>query len=353
MVANTNSPHTEKWVTGLVQHGISVHLFSIDPVAEPLAWRNMLSSHYAPDKKINFLPKKYFVLNRQLRKLIQQIQPQLLHAHYLTNYASLAALSSNLPLVVTAWGSDVFEYPLKHKLNAYLLKYVLRQSTAIISTSKVMAEELKRYTSKPIEIIPFGIKFNRFKTHTNNLEQGKYRIGIFKRLEPVYGIDRAIKAVAIAQSRLPSVKFELIIYGTGSQQQNLLNLIEQLKIQNSVKLMGWCSPEEVPNETASLDACIYLSERESFGVALLEGMAANLQLIVSDIPAFREVADSYPLVSFVPANDENASATAIITAIDRVRSNAVLSNNEAIQSRYDVDENIKQQIAVYQSILNP
>jgi glycosyltransferase involved in cell wall biosynthesis len=351
MIANTNSPHTQKWAVALSQNGIEVNLFSIDPVQKELSWRRCLVSHFAPPTKDKFLPRKYLALYKQLKKVLIEVKPDILHAHYLSNYATLAALTGFKPFCVTAWGSDVYQYPKQNAVNALLLKWMLRKAGGIISTSEAMKQELLNYTSKNITVIPFGINFSDFAANVGAVDKTVIRIGIFKRLETVYGIDRAISAFAELIKQSANQKVELSIIGSGSQELALKELTQSLGITGLVTFIPWAEPEQIPALLQQQHICLYLSERESFGVALIEAMAAKKQLVVSDIPAFREVGKGYEGITYVQASKIEHIVNALQHRIKACLNEVDLPSNTQIYKRYELNETIQTQMEFYKSLI--
>ncbi|MFN4117043.1 MAG: glycosyltransferase, partial [Inhella sp.] len=70
------------------------------------------------------------------RRAIAQLKPDLLHAHYVTSYGYLAARAAGgLPLVMTAWGSDLLVTPKESRLKRALTGWTLRQADAITGDS--------------------------------------------------------------------------------------------------------------------------------------------------------------------------------------------------------------------------
>lgn len=351
MIANTNSPHTQKWAQGLSKIGIEVHLFSIDPIQKELEWRRSLHSHFAPKNKDKFLPRKYLVLYRQLKNLLAKLKPDIVHAHYLSNYATLAALSTYQPLCLTAWGSDVYQYPKQNLLNKLLLKWVLQKAQGIISTSEAMKQELLNYTSKSIAVIPFGIDFSAFEANQFTNDTRTIRIGIFKRLEKVYGIDTAIRAFALLQKELPLQELQLSIIGSGSQEAALKQLAQDLGCSAALNFIPWCEPNLVPAMLQQQNLVVYLSARESFGVALIEAMAAGKHLVVSDIPAFREVGEGYEAISYVQANNMAEIVTALKMQVNLCINEVTKPSNTQIYRRYDLNETIHRQVQYYATLI--
>lgn len=352
LIANINSPHTRKWAEALNDSGQTVGLFSIDPLKSD-NWSGGLARVFYPDKKNTVLPLRYIQLYFKLRKLIKDFKPDVLHAHYLTNYGFLASISGHKTLVSTAWGSDVYAFPSQSLLNREVLKFILKKSAAIISTSDTMKAEVQKYTSKKIEVLPFGIDFSKYQERKEKENKKSSTIACFKRLEKVYGIDMLIKSFAEVRKRLPDRQIKLVLYGEGSEKSTLQDLVKAHNLQNEIEFRGWIKPEQIYEALAHVDLCVYLSQRESFGVALIEAMAAHCPLVVANLPAFLEVAGSPDHALFVEDRSIEAAAEKMVYALTHPVAMLEMTHTaySSARARYDLNENIKGQLRIYQEVL--
>ena len=67
-------------------------------------------------------------------------------------------------MVLSAWGSDIFEFPRKSFIHRKLIELNLNNADVISSTSNVMAKEINNLVkNKEVVITPFGIDINQFK----------------------------------------------------------------------------------------------------------------------------------------------------------------------------------------------
>jgi glycosyltransferase involved in cell wall biosynthesis len=329
-----------------------VFLFSIDPLLTKQDWLEKLNRFFAPIKSSRNLIAKYWSAQKQVRIFIKQTQPDLIHAHYLTNYGIVAALTNFHPLVATAWGSDIFEFPKQNVLNRALLKFVFRSSDAIISTSSTMKREMENYTSKEIQVIPFGINFSKYQHEKQ--PSNSFTIACFKRLGDVYGQDLLINAFAEANKRFPQLNLKLVLYGDGKLKSELQALVDRLSISQVVEFAGWVDPEVVPKRLAETQLCVYLSRRESFGVSLIEAMAAKVPLLVSKITAFEEVAGKDGTVFFCEPNSLESATAALCRAIGERANYSSMTEMAYAQAfkRFTLKQNISDQIALYQKTIN-
>jgi len=91
-----------------------------------------------------------------LRRRVQELEPDLVHAHYVSGYGTLATLLAPHPLVLSVWGSDIYEFPSTSPLHAWLIRRNLRKADLILSTSQAMAHRTRCFTNQEIRITPFG-----------------------------------------------------------------------------------------------------------------------------------------------------------------------------------------------------
>lgn len=289
-LAPANNYHTQKWVRYFVDHGHDVYVLSLtDGQIEgaKIYWLNSNTSAHASD-----LSKlKYLLQFRQIRKIIDEIKPDIINAHYASSYGTLAALAGLKNYIVSVWGSDVYDFPCKSILHKTLLKYSLRSASYIFSTSHAMAKETRKYTDKKIFITPFGVDMNLFNPDKRTRRKdGKFIIGTVKKLEPKYGIDYFLKAVKLVKQNRPDIPLEVRIAGNGSHEEEYHQLAKDLGISDTVTWLGFISQEKAASEWANMDCAIIFSESESesFGVSAVEAGAAGIPCIISDIPGLME-----------------------------------------------------------------
>ncbi len=105
------------------------------------------------------------------------------------------------------------------------------------------------------------------------------QIATTARLEPVKRLDRAIVAFARLLERIPDAKF--VIYGDGDLKQELQDLINELKIDNSVNLFGY---DPRAREKLNDAVCYWNTSRhESYPLASLEAMSQGCPVVAYDV----------------------------------------------------------------------
>ena len=115
-------------------------------------------------------------------------------------------------------------------------------------------------------------------------ENFKFSIVAVGRLDKIKGFDLLIRAVSELK-----FDFELKIYGQGGERQNLQNLIDSLKLQDRVRLCGFC--DDVAAALSASHLHVISSRKEGFPVILIEGIFYSPVLISTRAGGIPEILD--------------------------------------------------------------
>lgn len=362
MLSNAASIHTKRWVKSLSERGYDICLFSLntddDPFYSPLKNVKLVHYHYryVADSFFHALMQRmeFFSVVKQVKQLVKSFQPDLMHAHYVVDYGSLGVASGFHPLVLSVWGSDVYGEKTLSRLSQLSLKYKLRRTDCILSTSAAMARETAKYTSKEILITPFGVDVHRFAPNVSERnEQEPFVVGTVKSLEPIYGIDTLINAFKITVDNNPEVPLVLQIVGVGSQKAALEQLVSDLDLRDRVTFVGKVPNEELPTYYNRFDVAVNLSLKESFGVVAVEAMACGCPVVASDADGFKEVIEDGKTGFIVPKQNPKAASEAIQRFIDHrgLRSEMGANGRQRALSLYDWEKNVDTMTAIYSKLL--
>jgi len=113
----------------------------------------------------------------------------------------------------------------------------------------------------------------------NSISRDPNKIVIIARLVKEKNIADAIYIMQIIKESLPSKK--LYIYGDGDQRQNLLKLIQELQLEDTVFLMGYCHEISSALNTSSL--FLMTSLYESFALSIIESLSHGVPVLSFDI----------------------------------------------------------------------
>ena len=304
-MGDINSVHLQKWIKGLMID-FDITVFSLDPLNVSNSIDDSLNKVRIvcnEEHTTNIKNKSTYLKSlRKFKKVYQEIQPDIVHAHYGTSYGLLGRRLKPRKLFISVWGSDVYEFPKKSFFHKAVFKWILKGADQLFSTSEDMKKELSKYTRKNINVIPFGIDLGLYEARADSAPRDKFIIGTVKSLEHIYGIDRLIRAFSIFHKKYS--KSECHIYGDGSERNNLINLTRELGLEKSVLFKGRIEHKLVPGVLATLDVFCMLSRSESFGVAALEASACEVPIIATGVGGIPEVVIDGETGFIVEADDK-------------------------------------------------
>ncbi len=98
---------------------------------------------------------------------------------------------------------------------------------------------------------------------------------------------KRVDVVIEALARLPDFRLEVV--GTGPEREALGRLVSGLDLAGRVRLASAVGDGELARRYSRASVLVALSRYESFGLTILEALAAGLPVVASDIPAHREL----------------------------------------------------------------
>lgn len=360
LLADTYSEHTEKWALGLAAYGLEVGIFSFNKASYP--WydgKAGIRLIYEPAEQLGASSDtgklSYLKHVGLLKKAIRQFKPDVLHAHYATSYGLIGALSGFHPLVISAWGTDVMKFPQKNILNRAMLTYNLRKADAICATSFTIKDYLKPVTDKPVQVIPFGVDTELFrkKQVESLMEAGAFVYGSIKPLESLYNTDVLIRAFAALKTRQPQKTIKLLIIGEGSQAQALRQLTAELGITADVLFTGRVPFSKIPEYYNMLDVLVNISDYESFGVSVIEAMACEKPVIVTNTGGLKEIVENANFGSLVEVGNVKQTSEEMEKYLldPELTSRVGKQGREKVILKYQWQRNIEQMVGVYRQLM--
>jgi phosphatidyl-myo-inositol alpha-mannosyltransferase len=183
---------------------------------------------------------------------------------------------------------------------------------AVSSAAQEYAATAMRLPLGAFKVVPNGVDFARFSTAepiADLVDPERPLVLFVGRLEPRKGLAVALRGFLRLRSVMPSARF--CVVGEGAERDRCQEMVPP-SIRHDVLFMGRVSQEDLPRYHASADVFVSpATGGESFGIVLLEAMAAGLPVIASDIAGYRTVMDDGRQGRLVPPGDGIAIADAL------------------------------------------
>lgn len=358
-VAAANSTHTVRWVNSLSERGHNVMLVFIkghEPQEDVL--NDSVSSYCLRHGGA----RGYYLNALELRSVKKSFQPDVINVHYASGYGTLARLARIGPYILSVWGSDVYSFPNEGFVKYKILKKNVIYAKKITSTSLCMANELRKVLNQPdlpIDVIPFGVDIQKFDpSRYEKRDKSSIVIGNIKSLKPLYGIKELIdvfQSLFIDKTIAENIRerMKLVIYGGGEQKEELENRVKELKLEKHILFKGKISNNEVPAALNEMDIFCALSQRESFGVSLVEAMAMEVPVVATDIDGFKEVLIDGKTGVLVSSNSSNQCVLELKKLILNKDARKEMGRNgrEHVIKEYNWKENVDKMEKVYKRFM--
>lgn len=349
LLAWAGSVHTARIASSLKSQGCTVEVVSFRPAVIPGVPVHVLGLAKALGRI------GYLLSVPRLRRLISQLKPDILHAHYLSSYGAVAAFSGFRPYIVSVWGSDVFDFPRRSLWARRLVSHTLNKADRILSTSHYMASEVARYTMHQVDVTPFGVDVDLFRPLPEVRPKDTIIIGSVKALEPQYGMDVVIKAFSQANSKWKGPALRLELVGRGREEGRLKKMADRLGVSGLVDFTGFVEHSVLPSRINRYTLAVFGSVcQESFGVSLLEAQACGVPVVASDVGGFREVVRENQTGILVPRGDYRAMAEAMLVLLSDSQKREKYSEaaRDFIVREYPWKKTVEQFIGIYKKLLN-
>lgn len=214
---------------------------------------------------------------------------------------------------------------------------------------------------KRVRVIHPGIDFSRFdlSDRAEKREEIRKKFGIgggdflvlFVGMNfELKGLQTAILALAKAKAKLPGKVLKLLVVGKGDQEK-YRKIAAELGVGGEVVFAGVQS-ENIEEIYAASEVCVLLSGFDTFGMTVLEAMAASLPVIISTQVGAKDIVIDGEH-GFVVAKDDAETVSAHLVALcDEQRRARMGQAARQRASEHSWDEVAGKVVTIYEEILS-
>jgi glycosyltransferase involved in cell wall biosynthesis len=383
VVGDLDGVHTHRWVRWFVErghdvHGVSyyqplrpppevtVHVLAGSDAPAPVppgpggtGWRpaaRRLAEAAAPSlwRLVNAMRYR----RRGLGRVIDGVEPDVVHAHYVVEHGFYAALAGGRPLVVTAWGSDVLVAPRRSPLARAIVRYTVRRADLVTSNNEFMGRRLvelgapaERVALVVLGAESFFLEAPEASVNLRPVDETPPTVISLRSLDSrLYNVDVILRAMALVRRRVPDAR--LLVAGDGRLRPGLERLAGGLGLEGSVRFLGYVGREALRDALASAHVSVSVPRSDATAVSTLEAMAVGCFPILSDLPSQEELVRRGENGFRVPVGNAGALAEQIVEAIGRpdLRRRALELNRQLVKQRGLLEENMARMEELYRGL---
>jgi len=164
------------------------------------------------------------------------------------------------------------------------------------------------------------------------------KIVFLGRLVPRKGAEELLRAFMLLKANVPTAS--LVIAGDGPQRTKLEAIVKENGLQSSVRLPGFISEDDKPDLLAGAAiACFPSLHGESFGIVLIEAMAAGAGVVLGGAnPGYKTVLGGRPETLVDPKNTRQFAKRLEKFLTDAQLAAQIHSWQQSHVKRYDINE---------------
>ena len=302
--------------------------------------------------RITYAPAVY----RRVKQILKQEKFDIVHVHEpAVPMLSLVVLRHSHAINVGTFHA-YREKNMLYDVAKQLLQRAFNRLDGRIFVSDAVREYVTRYFPGDYTVIPNGIDCARFCDPSiqpiEKFNDGRPNILYVGRMDKRKGFRYLMRAFPQIKQAIPDAR--LIVVGAFNDRDKapFVRYAHTHKLR-SVHFIGYVSREELPRyyHTATI-FCAPSTGFESFGVILLEAMAAGVPIVASDITGYRSVVENGVEGLLVPPKDEQAIARAVIALMrEPERRTQMSAAGKCKAAQYDWDLIAQRVLAYYAQLI--
>ena len=187
-----------------------------------------------------------------------------------------------------------------------------------------------------------------------DLPEDRLLVGSVGTLTPLKGYEDFLRAVARVREMSPEVFF--VISGVDSStgqtyQATLERLIGELDLGDHVRLISWM--DDITELFCALNIFVSASHSESFGLAIVEAMAAGAAIVSTETEGAREIIQDGETGLLVPIGETEQMAQAIISLLNdrETRQQMTDAARMVVKEKFSLARMVDETEALYGEVL--
>jgi len=283
--------HTERWIRWFADRGHDCHLLTVQPGPVPGVTVHDITTT-GPGK-----PVRYWRSLQQVKRVLEDLQPDLLNTHFLTGYGYWGDWSGFRPNVLTVWGDDVYVTPFENPVKRWLARRALAHCDALTGDSvdilQTACQQLGADPQRAYRVL-WGVDHDVFRPAAADAYRAELgftpeHVVFFSPrsyTQPYYNIDVVIAAASRVHAREPRARF--LFAGYEGDPAPFEALVRDAGLADVARVVGRIAHDRFATALNAGDVFISVPSVDATAVSLLEAMSCGRAIIVSSLPSAME-----------------------------------------------------------------
>lgn len=288
---------------------------------------------------------------RRVRAWIRQGDFDIVHIHepLAPSLSLLTCWAARGPLVAT-WHSS---HDRSRVLTAgyYVAQTAMEKLRGSIAVSEQARRTLVGHVGGDAVLIPNGVRVQDFAPDAHDRQRRRELLFLGRIEEPRKGLDVLVEALPTILDLVPDLK--VIVAGPGDVEDVRKDIPD--RVDRAITFLGTVSDQR--KQELLREVQVYVAPHtggESFGIVLVEAMAAGACVVASDLPAFRQVLENGKAGRLFTTKDSASLADAVVSVLDDdAERRDLVARGHTRAHQYDWDTVVDDVLEVYESVRVP
>ncbi|MGA2513478.1 MAG: glycosyltransferase [Candidatus Limnocylindrales bacterium] len=361
-LGDPNSIHTRRWVGWFAAHGHRVTMLVPEGMAVDAGLPDTITvERFRPYTSSRPRLLGAFRARRSLAGVLGRIEPDVLHAHYLTVHGWHARMSGFRPYAITLWGTDILITARSTRRGRLYARWSLAPAGLVTGDSEQLVRAAVAAGARPerTHLVQFGVDTERFSPGPDPAAM-RARLGLVGRrvvfsprsIMPLYHHDVVLDAVASLPADLSVVMTDHLAHE--SEVAALRRRAADLGLSDRLVIVPRVAHGEMADIYRLADVVVSVPASDGTPVTLLEALSVGRPVVATDLPSVREWLGDLDPGSLVPVGDVAATVRAIDVALTRPQAESLdlaRRGRQMIEERADHDRSMAAAEALYRDLL--
>ena len=256
-------------------------------------------------------------LRGKIKEMLDEEQFDIIHMHEpFSSYVCVGMLSQSNAVNIATFhaypGSRVYDVG-----GARIAQPYFKKLHGCIAVSQPAKESISNYFESDYEIIPNGVRIDQYRDGVepfSHLQDGMINVLFLGRADKRKGLKYLLLAYSELKWDWPNLR--LVVLGPDNPNAECQRIIAERNLEDVV-FVGAVSDEDKFRYLKTADVyCSPATGGESFGIVLVEAMAAGLPIVTSEIPGYMTVVRNGIEAMTFPPKDVEALAGALAKVLE-------------------------------------